>query len=72
MDLPDRKDEPVGGRLRLLRLLRGESQMHLAETLGLTIPQMNDFEKGTSEFSEGQLQKLSIALNIPLSFFNPS
>lgn len=66
---PNRLVEPVGRRLRMLRLLMGESQTRLAEMLGLTMQQMDGFENGTSVISESQLQQLSAELNVPFSFF---
>jgi transcriptional regulator with XRE-family HTH domain len=62
-------NEPVGRRLRMLRMLSGESQTRLAEMLGLTIQQLEDFENGTNAISESQLYQLSAELNVPPSFF---
>jgi transcriptional regulator with XRE-family HTH domain len=61
--------EHVGYRLRMLRMLLGKSQKGLAETLRLTVQQMEDYENGTSGISASQLEELSSELNVPLAFF---
>jgi transcriptional regulator with XRE-family HTH domain len=59
----------VGGRLVAARQLRNLSQETLAEKLGITTEQVQNYERGMSELTAGQLYKVARALGVDVAFF---
>jgi transcriptional regulator with XRE-family HTH domain len=62
-------DAHVGSRLRLRRLLLGISQEKLGGALGLTFQQIQKYERGANRVGASRLYDLSIALDVPVSYF---
>jgi transcriptional regulator with XRE-family HTH domain len=62
-------DFEIGRRIRALRLERGLSQTKLGTLVGVTFQQIQKYEKGTNRVASGRLQRLSNALNVPITFF---
>jgi transcriptional regulator with XRE-family HTH domain len=50
-------------------MLIGMSQERLGELLGLTFQQVQKYEKGVNRIGAGRLQRISEALEVPISFF---
>ncbi|MFT4162739.1 helix-turn-helix domain-containing protein [Shinella sp.] len=57
-------DCAIGSRIRSIRLLRGMSQMALAEQLGITFQQVQKYEKGTNRVAASTLVIISGALQV--------
>ncbi|WP_412064014.1 helix-turn-helix domain-containing protein [Rhizobium sp. SYY.PMSO] len=57
-------DCAIGSRIRSIRLLRGMSQMALAERLGITFQQVQKYEKGTNRVAASTLVIISGALQV--------
>ncbi len=66
---PNPIDIHVGSRIRLRRTMLGMSQEKLGESLGITFPQIQKYEKGTNRVGASRLQNISAILNVPVSFF---
>jgi transcriptional regulator with XRE-family HTH domain len=47
------------------------SQVELADRIGLTFQQVQKYEKGVIRINAGRLQRISEALEIPISYFFP-
>ncbi|WP_018700016.1 helix-turn-helix domain-containing protein [Amorphus coralli] len=62
-------DYHVGTRLRLRRLELGMSQERLAEKLGITFQQIQKYERGTNRIGASRLHDISLALQVPISYF---
>ena len=62
-------DYHVGPRLRLRRLELGMSQERLAEKLGITFQQIQKYERGTNRIGASRLHDISVALQVPISYF---
>lgn len=62
-------DVHVGSRVRLRRSLMGMSQEALGDALGLTFQQVQKYEKGTNRICASTLFRLSVILDVPVSFF---
>lgn len=62
-------DAHVGQRVRMRRTLLGVSQEKLGEAIGLTFQQVQKYERGTNRISAGTLYRLSLVLDVPVSFF---
>lgn len=59
----------VGGKIRLLRKNQGLSQELLAEKSDITAKYLGQIERGEVNASVKSLNKIAIALNIPLAEF---
>src|SRR3954447_21658928 len=68
-NVPNEIDAHVGSRLRLRRLLLGISQEKLGGALGLTFQQIQKYERGANRVGASRLYDLSIALDVPVSYF---
>jgi len=69
----DNRDAEVGRRVRSRRLECRLSQTELADRIGVTFQQVQKYEKGVNRIGAGRLQRISEALEVPISFFfNPS
>ncbi len=62
-------DIHVGNRVRMRRVTLNISQSELAETLGLTIQQVQKYEKGTNRISASVLYAISGTLKAEPAFF---
>ena len=66
---PNEIDRLVGSRVRQRRMQRGMSQEQLAEHLGLTVPQVQKYEKGVNRIGASRLHKIAGLLGAPISTF---
>jgi transcriptional regulator with XRE-family HTH domain len=62
-------DSQVGARVRARRLVLGISQEDLGKAVGVSFQQIQKYEKGANRIGASRLQKLSHALQIPISYF---
>lgn len=65
----DNRDAEVGRRVRSRRLEQKFSQTELADRIGVTFQQVQKYEKGTNRIGAGRLQRISEALEVPITFF---
>lgn len=65
----DSRDAEVGRRVRSRRLECKLSQTELADKIGVTFQQVQKYEKGVNRIGAGRLQRISEALEVPISFF---
>lgn len=65
----DSRDAEVGRRVRSRRLECKLSQTELADRIGVTFQQVQKYEKGVNRIGAGRLQRISEALDVPISFF---
>jgi transcriptional regulator with XRE-family HTH domain len=65
---PDPIDVHVGERIRRWRTARKISRITLGEALGLTVQQIQKYEKGTNRIGASRLQQICSVLEIPVSF----
>jgi len=66
---PNEIDQLVGSRVRQRRMLIGLSQEHLAKALGITVPQLQKYEKGVNRIGASRLHKLAGVLDVPIGYF---
>jgi transcriptional regulator with XRE-family HTH domain len=66
---PDPVDIHVGARLRLRRLQLGMNQKALAETINVTLQQVQKYELGANRLSASRLYRCARALSVPPSYF---
>ena len=59
----------VGGRLVAARQLRDLTQAALAEKLGVTTEQVQEYEQGLTELTAGRLYEVARALELDVTFF---
>lgn len=62
-------DTYVGKKIRQRRWLIGMTQQGLAESVGIKFQQIQKYETGTNRVSASRLWDISVALNVPVSFF---
>src|SRR5436309_5988455 len=65
----DSRDAEVGRRVRSRRLECRLSQTDLADRIGVTFQQVQKYEKGVNRIGAGRLQRISEALDVPITFF---
>src|SRR5438874_6053644 len=65
----DSRDAEVGRRVRSRRLECRLSQTDLASRIGVTFQQVQKYEKGVNRIGAGRLQRISEALEVPITFF---
>ena len=65
----DNRDAEVGRRVRSRRLESRLSQTELADKIGVTFQQVQKYEKGVNRIGAGRLQRISEALEVPVTFF---
>jgi transcriptional regulator with XRE-family HTH domain len=53
---PDPTDKHVGNRVRMRRLMLDLSQTQVADAIGLSLQQVQKYEKGTNRISASRLQ----------------
>src|SRR5215218_3238819 len=66
---PNEIDRLVGSRMRVRRMLIGMSQEQLGEALGITVPQVQKYEKGVNRIGASRLHKIAGLLGVPISTF---
>jgi transcriptional regulator with XRE-family HTH domain len=67
--LPHPVDIHVGSRLRVLRVLRGQSQTYLAGKLGLSFQQVQKYETGANRISASKLFDISRIMGVTPNYF---
>jgi transcriptional regulator with XRE-family HTH domain len=65
---PNPIDVHVGERIRMWRTERKISRIALGEAIGLTVQQIQKYEKGTHRIGASRLQQICSVLEIPVSF----
>jgi transcriptional regulator with XRE-family HTH domain len=66
---PDPVDVHVGGRIRMRRILLGQSQESVAARLGVSFQQLQKYESGTNRVSASRLYDAAHILMVPISYF---
>lgn len=66
---PDPIDITVGQRLRQRRLLVGQTQEQLADSIGVTFQMVQKYEKGACRVGASRLSQIARALNVPVAYF---
>jgi len=69
MKLSNPIDQHVGGRVRSRRIVLGMSPNNLADALGTTIQQVQEWEAGTSRIGSTRLMQLTKILAVNAAFF---
>ena len=69
VDGPHPVDSHVGLRIRMRRKEMGVSQERLAESLGITFQQVQQYERGANRVSASKLWEIATALRTPVSYF---
>jgi len=59
-------NEEIGDRLREFRKRRSLTQEQLAERIGVTFQQIQQYENGSSRLNSDRLQQIAVALEIPI------
>lgn len=67
--MPNPVDVKIGQQIRILRKRRDISGEILADRIGVTVKQMQRYERGTSRISIRQLVEIADALGAPVSAF---
>src|SRR5437773_9524671 len=67
--VPNPIDKHVGNRVRMRRMMLGMSQEKLGDALGLTIQQVQIYEKGANRIGASRLQHIAQILQVPVTFF---
>ena len=62
-------DLVIAKRLKMRRLAVGLTQEHLGEAAGVSIQQIQKYEKGLNRISCGKINDLAIVLGVPASYF---
>ncbi len=62
-------EELVGKKLKSKRIMLGYSQDFIANKIGISIQQMQKYERGQNRISSGRLYSLSMILNVPINYF---
>ena len=65
----DEIDKYVGQRLRQKRVAAGLSQQALGDVVGVSIQQIQKYEKATNRVAAGKLYKLAELLREPVTYF---
>lgn len=64
-------DVEIGRRIRLHRLVKGMSQIEVANLCGITFQQIQKYENGTNRVGGSRLQQIANALGVaPAAFFD--
>lgn len=64
----DEIDKVVANNLRTRRLLKGLSQSELGDAIGVSIQQIQKYEKGINRISSSRLFHFAKLLEVPLSY----
>lgn len=65
----DNIDKLVSKRLKNRRVMLGLSQQELGEAVGVSIQQIQKYEKATNRISSGKLYSFAKFLKVPVNFF---
>jgi len=65
---PNPVDVHVGNCIRMRRIMLGMSRETLGEAVGLTLQQIQKYEKGTNRIGASRLQQICDVLQIPVAF----
>lgn len=66
---PDPVDLHVGMRLRIRRVLLGLDQRTLGAAVGVSLQQIQKYERGLNRISASRLYDLADALDVPIDYF---
>src|SRR3984885_13100055 len=67
---PTAVDTHVGQKIRARRIFLGMSQTEVADAGGITLPQLQKYERGTNRVGASRLQQISDAMGVsPFYFF---
>jgi transcriptional regulator with XRE-family HTH domain len=66
---PTPTDRLVGARIRQRRTARGMSQESLAEAVGVSVTQIQKYERGADRIGAARLYGVAVALSTNLMFF---
>jgi transcriptional regulator with XRE-family HTH domain len=64
---PSAVDVAVGRNVRIWRMVKGLSQVQLANRLGVTFQQVQKYEIGANRIGTGRLVKIAAILGVPIS-----
>jgi transcriptional regulator with XRE-family HTH domain len=67
--VPNSIDHGIGKRIKSRRLFLGQNQQFLAEAIGVSYQQVQKYENGTDRVGASRLWAISIALDVPVSYF---
>ena len=67
--MPDLIDQKVGLNVRTRRIQLGMTQDALGEHLGVSLQQVQKYEKGTNRIGSSRMVRIATALQAPVSFF---
>ena len=62
-------DSHVGRRVRHRRWMLGMTQQQLGDMIGITIPQIRNYEAGTNSINASLMRNIAVAMEVPTSFF---
>lgn len=62
-------DQLVSQRLKIRRILRGVSQQELGNAIGVSVQQVQKYEKAANRISSGKLHIIATFLDVPVSYF---
>jgi transcriptional regulator with XRE-family HTH domain len=65
--MPDPLDVMVGAKIRIFRIYRGVSQTGLAEQIGVTFQQLQEYEKGMNRIGASRLLRIASLLGVSIS-----
>jgi len=67
--IPNAIDHEIGKRIKSRRLLLQRNQQYLADTIGVSYQQVQKYENGTDRVGASRLYSISLALDVPISYF---
>ena len=62
-------DIHVGQRVRHRRWMMGMTRQQLGDKIGITIPQIQNYENGTKRINASRMSDIAAAMEVPVSFF---
>src|SRR5215203_2966592 len=66
---PQDVDRHVGSRVRMQRMAIGVSQEKLGDACGITLQQIQKYEKGMNRMGASRLHQIARVLQVPVEFF---
>jgi transcriptional regulator with XRE-family HTH domain len=66
---PTKIDQPVGARIRLCRMELAVTQEKLAEQIGVTFQQVQEYEKAANRVGASRLYSIAAALGVDPAYF---
>jgi transcriptional regulator with XRE-family HTH domain len=67
--IPNAIDREIGKRIKSRRLFLQRNQQFLADTIGVSYQQVQKYENGTDRVGASRLHAISLALDVPISYF---